>query len=141
MVDAGLIRSELGITVPAASTSGTYTPLASALSGLTFLTCGYGARVSITFITPATASGYSSLMAQLKKAAIVSTVRGIGSAAFSGTGPSTSSTLANGETATTTMVAENLWVYVAGKSIFELSVRKGNLTREKALAKSMLPLV
>lgn len=126
------ITSNLGITVSTPSSGST-----SSFGGLSYLTCSYGSNVTITFITPATGAGYSLLMATLKKATIVKNVTGIGVAAFSGTGSSTSSTFANGKSTTTTVATTNLWVY-AGKAIFEISVGKGNLAHEELLAKAML---
>jgi hypothetical protein len=131
-----LIKSALGATVETTPSSST-----SSYGGVTTLTCGYGGSVTISFISPATASGYNLLMTTLKHATIETTVTGLGTAAFSGTGSSTTSVYANGKSTTTTVATTNLWVYVAGKSIFEISVSKGSLTREKTLAKSMVRLV
>jgi hypothetical protein len=131
-VGPSTIKSNLGITVQTPSSGNP-----SSFGRLTYLACGYGSNVTITFITPATGAGYNLLMATLKKATIVKNVAGSGIAAFSGTGSSTSSVFANGKTTTTTVATTNLWVY-GGKAIFEISVGKGNLSHEELLAKVML---
>ena len=114
----------------------------SKIGGLAYLTCTYNATANITFISPTTSSAFASLLAMLKKATKVSTVTGIGTSAFSGTGSNTSSTCtAGGSCKMVTVTAQNLWVYVAGKAIFEISVGKGSLSREESLAKTIIKLL
>jgi hypothetical protein len=127
-----VVTANLGITVQTPSSGSP-----SSFGGLSYLTCSYGSNVTITFITPASGTGWNLVVATLKKATIEKTVTGIGAAAFSGTGTSTSSVFANGKTTTTTVATTNLWVY-GGNAIFEISVGKGNLPHEELLAKAML---
>lgn len=114
----------------------------SKISGLSYLGCTYSATANISFISPDTSSAFASLLAMLKKATKVSTVTGIGTSAFSGTGSNTSSTCVPGGKCTQkTVTTQNLWVYVAGKAVFEISASGVTLGREESLAKTMVKLV
>jgi hypothetical protein len=140
-ISTALVKSALGIAVQPTASSST-----SSFGGHAYLDCAYGSGAStgasIEYISPYTSAGWSSLQSMLKKAAEAKTVAGIGTGAFSGTGSSTiASNTPGGKTKMTTVTTENLWVYVNGKAIFEISVPKGNLMREEALAKKMVPLV
>jgi hypothetical protein len=136
-VRPAIVHSALGITVPPAASSST-----SSFGGFTYLDCGYGLGASIEFISPSTSAGFKTLLTMVGKAAKTETVAGVGTKAFSGTGTSTvANVVAGGKTKMTALTTENLWVYVAGKAIFEIVVPNGKLPREEALAKEVVRLV
>jgi len=135
-VAPSLVKTTLGITVQSTVQSSN-----SAFSGLKYLLCTYAPTTFIEYISPASGTGWNTLTSQLKHATVLAAASGLGTAAFSGTGTNTSSTFVNGKSKMVTTKTTNLWVYVAGKAIFEISVGNGNLAREKVLALKMVKLV
>jgi hypothetical protein len=136
-VRGSLVKTTLGIAAVHAKASSKTTKA----GGYRYLTCNYGGTVLITYITPATASGYQHVTTSLGMGVIATIVPGLGTAASMATGTRTNVTTSKGKQKFTVIQTQNLWVYAAGKALFEISVGNGSIKREIALAKRMLSVV
>ena len=108
----------------------------------TVLACTYSSSLSISYSTPATSASWAKTEATLKGAAAAKAVSGLGKGAFSGTGSNTISSCnaKTGKCTNKTVTDDNLWVFVPGKAIVEISATASqvSLVREEALARKVV---
>jgi hypothetical protein len=137
-ISSSVVKSELGVSVQTPPNSSISTNSFDGYKA-TVDDCTYSSLVNISYSTPATTGNWSKTESTLKRATAESAVSGIGNGAFSGTGSNTISTCKGTGTCTNKTVTEdNLWFFVTGKAIVEISAAGVTSAREEALARKIV---